>query len=79
MVGIARLRGGALKKLEVSHKDLTPSSSMLPSFIEEISTQIGQKWAPINDNNLHAAINSWNNNCIFLRNKYILESVRADI
>uniref|UniRef100_A0ABK9MJ22 F-box domain-containing protein n=1 Tax=Glossina morsitans morsitans TaxID=37546 RepID=A0ABK9MJ22_GLOMM len=78
IVGISRLRGRTLKRLEVSMIDSTPTEASMDSFIEEINTLLGQKWEPLNLNNVHPALG-------YLpvpddvRDEYVFDLMRRDI
>ncbi|KAI9586813.1 hypothetical protein GQX74_002660 [Glossina fuscipes] len=78
IVGISRLRGRTLKRLEVSMIDSTPTEASMDSFIEEINTLLGQKWEPLNLNNVHPALG-------YLpvpddvRDEYVFDLIRRDI
>lgn len=78
LVGISRLRGRNLKKLEVSMLDPPPISNMMNSFIEEISTQLGQKWRPLDSSNIHPAL-GYIRVSEDIRDEYVINLVRSDL
>ncbi|XP_053684354.1 F-box only protein 33 [Sabethes cyaneus] len=78
LVGISRLRGKELKVLEVSRIDLSMPSVMMAPFIEEISTQLGQKWAPLDPKTLPAALGFYPVSDD-VRDQYILRYIRNGV
>ncbi|XP_055631217.1 F-box only protein 33 [Toxorhynchites rutilus septentrionalis] len=78
LVGISRLRGKELKVLEVSRIDLSIPSVMMTPFIEEISTQLGQKWAPLDPKTLPAALGFYPVSDD-VRDQHILKYIRHNI
>ncbi|XP_017071868.1 F-box only protein 33 [Drosophila eugracilis] len=68
IVGIARLRGRQLKRLEVSMIDWSGAASM-NAYNEEISTLLGQQWSPIDPNNIPSS----------LRDQFVYEMLRQDL
>ncbi|XP_055384297.1 uncharacterized protein LOC129613969 [Condylostylus longicornis] len=81
LVGISRLCGKKLKKLEVSMLDSAPNANMMDSFIEEISSQLGQKWRPLNSSNIHPALGFIHptHTADDIQNEYILDIIRRDL
>lgn len=78
LVGISRLRGKDLKVLEVSRIDLSMPSVMMTPFIEEISTQLGQKWAPLDPKTLPPALGFYPVSDD-VRDQYILRYIRNGV
>ncbi|XP_020715027.1 F-box only protein 33 [Ceratitis capitata] len=78
IVGISRLRGQTLKRLEISMIDRTPTEASMESFIEEINTLLGQKWAPLNPNNLHPAL-GYLQVSEDIRDDYVFDLIRRDL
>ncbi|XP_037905214.1 F-box only protein 33 isoform X1 [Hermetia illucens] len=77
LVGVSRLRGRSLKRLEVSMLD-PPVSEMMNSFIEEISTQLGHKWRPQDSNTIHPAL-GYVQVSEDVRDEYVSNVIRADL
>lgn len=77
LVGISRLCGNKLRKLEVSMLD-SPNSNMMESFIEEISSQLGQKWQPLDSSNIHPAL-GYMPASDDIRDEYVLDIIRSDL
>ncbi|XP_055608760.1 F-box only protein 33 [Uranotaenia lowii] len=75
LVGISRLRGKDLKLLEVSRVDLSMPSIMMTPFIEEISTQLDRKWAPLDPKTLPPALGFYPVSDE-VRDQYILKYIR---
>ncbi|XP_067647451.1 F-box only protein 33 isoform X2 [Eurosta solidaginis] len=83
IVGISRLRGHTLKRLEVSMIDNTPTEASLDSFIElyytqEINTLLGQKWEPLNPHALHPAL-GYIPVSDDVRDEYVFDLMRRDM
>ncbi|XP_019890729.1 F-box only protein 33 [Musca domestica] len=78
IVGISRLRGRTLKRLEVSMIDTAPNEASMDSFIEEINTLLGQKWEPLNLNNTHPAL-GYMPVADDVRDEYVFDLIRRDI
>ncbi|XP_036336621.1 F-box only protein 33-like [Rhagoletis pomonella] len=78
IVGISRLRGHTLKRLEVSMIDNTPTEASMDSFIEEINTLLGQKWEPLNPNTLHPAL-GYIPVSDDVRDEYVFDLMRRDM
>ncbi|XP_065082101.1 F-box only protein 33 [Ochlerotatus camptorhynchus] len=78
LVGISRLRGKDLKVLEVSRLDISMPTVMAAPFIQEISTQLGQKWAPLDQKTLPAALGFYPV-ADEVRDQYILRYIRSSI
>ncbi|XP_030385297.1 F-box only protein 39 [Scaptodrosophila lebanonensis] len=76
VVGMARLRGRQLERLEVSLVDMSGWNEQ--GFKEEISTQLGRQWSPIDLDDLHPALG-----CdLFFeekRDKFVYELMRQDL
>uniref|UniRef100_A0A1A9W7L6 F-box domain-containing protein n=1 Tax=Glossina brevipalpis TaxID=37001 RepID=A0A1A9W7L6_9MUSC len=78
IVGISRLRGRTLKRLEVSMVDSTPTEASMDSFVEEINTLLGQKWEPLNLNDVHPAL-GYMPVPDDVRDEYVFDLIRRDI
>lgn len=78
IVGISRLRGRSLKRLEISMIDNTPSTASMESFIEEISSLLGQRWKPLNPANLHPSL-GYAPVSDDVRDEYVFDLIRSDL
>jgi len=58
--------------------DSAPNANMMDSFIEEISSQLGQKWRPLNSSNIHPAL-GYVHTADDIQNEYILDIIRKDL
>lgn len=74
LVGISRLRGTGLKNLEIFMYDYD-RASIKQSLIEEISTQLNQKWSPVI--NPHPGVCGFND--MSYRTEFILDLLRNDM
>ncbi|KAH8234667.1 hypothetical protein KR032_001533 [Drosophila birchii] len=74
LVGIARLRGRQLKRLEVSLIEWTSAAS-LNAFNEEISTLLGQQWSPIGPEGLPPSL-AFDHE---VRDQFVYEMLRQDL
>lgn len=70
IVGIARLRGPALKRLEVSHLEWTPQLS------EEISKQLGRDWTPLPKSHLNSIFVNDGRFNLHLQDEYVMQCVQ---
>ncbi|XP_014089409.1 F-box only protein 33 [Bactrocera oleae] len=78
IVGMSRLRGQSLKRLEISMIDETPTEASMDSFIDEINTLLGHKWEPIPPNKLHPAL-GYIPVTDDVRDKYVFDLMRRDM
>ncbi|XP_037937865.1 F-box only protein 33 [Teleopsis dalmanni] len=78
IVGISRLRGNSLKRLEVSMIDETPDELTMDTFIEEINILLGQKWQPLTPNQLHPAL-GYTPVTEEARDDFVFDLIRSDI
>lgn len=74
LVGIARLRGRQLKRLEVSMIDWS-GAPLLNAYNEEISTLLGQQWSPISFDKMPPSLFYDND----LRDQFVYEMLRQDL
>ncbi|KAH8378965.1 hypothetical protein KR009_002328 [Drosophila setifemur] len=74
LVGIARLRGRQLKRLEVSMIDWASAAS-LDTFHEEISTLLGQEWSHISPDKLPPSLDF----DYEVRDQFVYEMLRQDL
>ncbi|XP_039487857.1 F-box only protein 33 [Drosophila santomea] len=74
LVGIARLRGRQLKRLEVSMIDWSGAASM-NAYNEEISTLLGQQWSPISPDKMPPSL-AYDYE---LRDQFVYEMLRQDL
>ncbi|EDW17348.1 F-box/LRR-repeat protein 21 isoform X1 [Drosophila mojavensis] len=77
LLGIARLRGRQLRRLEVSQIDWQSNSAAQPLFNEEMCTLLGQQWTRVEPEQLPSE--AFGPVDYDIRDKYVYELMRQDL
>ncbi|XP_064543605.1 uncharacterized protein LOC135432065 [Drosophila montana] len=77
LLGIARLRGRQLRRLEVSQIDWEPNVAAQPVFNQEMCSLLGQQWRPVEPEQLPSE--GYGPVDYDVRDKYVFELMRKDL